>query len=254
VNDDFYIGYLPKSPESQGRFTRRVIALVFAVVVAVALALAFGHEKLPAANFDFDKVQSFQGTIETSPYPTLILGTGERDLLVAPGKHGADDLIGSFAGKTVQLQAKRIYRDGRTMLEVMPGSVQLTATSAAPTTNDVDLGNVSLVGEIVDSKCYTGVMNPGTGKVHRDCAARCISGGIPPLFFAKDRNGATLLYQLAGADGKPLGKEVLPTVAQPVTIEGKALRRGSALLLYAVKMAPVAEGTIRSWSCPRRKG
>jgi hypothetical protein len=29
---------------------------------------------------------------------------------------------------------------------------------------------MTLTGEIVDSKCYLGVMNPGQGKVHRDCA------------------------------------------------------------------------------------
>ena len=32
----------------------------------------------------------------------------------------------------------------------------------------VDFGEVTLAGEIVDSKCYLGVMNPGNGKVHRD--------------------------------------------------------------------------------------
>ena len=253
-DNDFYIGYLPKSPNSQGRFTKKVIVATFVVVVALALALIFGHEKLPASNFDFDNIQSFQGTIDASPYPTLVSG-GERDLLVAPGKHGAAELIGSFAGKAVQLQAKRIYRDGRTMLEVMPGSVHVTSAAAPPAVSEVDLGNVLLIGEIVDSKCYTGVMNPGSGKVHRDCAARCISGEVPPLFLAKDKNGSTLVYLLAGTDGKPLNKEILQRVAKPVRIEGKAMRRGSTLLLYAdpVKITPVPEATIRSWSCARSR-
>lgn len=252
--DDFYIGYLPKSPASQGRFTRSVTVAVFVIITAAALALTFGHGKLPASNFDFDKIQSFQGTIETSPYPSLV-SRDDRFLLVAPGKHGAGELIGSFAGKAVQLQAKRIYRDGRTMLEVMPGSVQLTSAAAMKAANDLDLGNISLIGEIVDSKCYTGVMNPGSGKVHRDCAARCISGGIPPLFVVKDKSGNTLVYVLADSDGKPLNRDVLQKVAEPVRIEGRAMRRGSTLLLYAdpASITRIPEATIRSWSCPRKK-
>lgn len=253
MSDDFYIGYLPKSPDAQGRFTRRIVVAALAIIVAVALALTFGHEKLPAANFDFDKIQGFQGTIEASPYPSLV-SANDRYLLVAPGKHGAAEQVSSFRGKAVQLQAKRIYRDGRTMLEVIPGSVQVTSPVSPVTIDDVELGNVSLIGEIVDSKCYTGVMNPGSGKVHRDCAARCISGGSPPLFVAKDRNGNTLVYVLAGADGKPLNREVLQRVAEPVRIEGKAARRGNALLLYAdpQRITPVPEATIRSWGCQRK--
>ena len=48
-----------------------------------------------------------------------------------------------------------------------------------------DLDTFTLIGEIVDSKRYLGVMNPGNGKVHRDCAVRCLSGGIPPIFGNK---------------------------------------------------------------------
>ena len=36
------------------------------------------------------------------------------------------------------------------------------------------LGPVELTGEIADSKCWLGVMNPGEGTVHRDCARRCL--------------------------------------------------------------------------------
>ncbi len=96
-------------------------------------------------------------------------------------------------------------------------------------------------------------MNPGEGKVHRDCAARCISGGAPPLLAAKDKNGSTVIYVLAAADRKPLGKDFLAVIAQPVTVEGRAARRGSTLLLYADKITPVTEETIRGWSCPRKK-
>jgi len=251
-DNDFYIGYLPKSPESQGRFTKRIVIVLILRVIALVSALIFGQERLPAANFEFGTIRHFEGTIEFSPYPTLV-ATESRYLLAAPGKHGADQLVRDFTGKNVSLDAKRIFRDGRTMLEVMPGSVKNAGGPSSPAPLDVELGNVSLIGEIVDSKCYTGVMNPGRGKVHRDCAARCISGGIPPLLLAKNAQGEAELYQLAADDGKPLRKEILPMVAQPLTIEGKAFRRGNTLLLYAEKITPIAEATVRGWSCPRHR-
>jgi hypothetical protein len=70
------------------------------------------------------------------------------------------------------------------------------------------LGEVDLVGEIVDSKCYLGNMNPGNGKVHRDSAVRCLSGGIPPVFATNDFNGSPAVLLLTGPNqerlpGKP---------------------------------------------------
>ena len=43
-------------------------------------------------------------------------------------------------------------------------------------------------GEIVDPKCFFGVMKPGEGKPHKDCAIRCILGGIPPVLKVTDES------------------------------------------------------------------
>jgi hypothetical protein len=91
----------------------------------------------------------------------------------------------------------------------------------------IDLGIVALTGEIVDSKCYLGVMNPGAGKVHRDCAARCIAGGIPPAFIAKDSDGVSKTLVLSNAG------DVTQFVAEPVEIRGRLLRSNGMLTLDA---------------------
>ena len=137
----------------------------------------------------------------TQPFPTLLVARpgeiGQQDkysryLLDAPGKHGADDLVATFDGKQVRLQGQLIYREGGTMVEIAPGSIAvIDATPTVPATTR-DLGTVTLTGEIVDSKCYLGVMNPGQGKVHRDCAGRCLSGGIPPIFVTTDGQATAL--------------------------------------------------------------
>lgn len=46
---------------------------------------------------------------------------------------------------------------------------------------------MTLEDEIIDPKCYFGVI-PGKGKIHRSCAIRCISDGIPPVLATTDKN------------------------------------------------------------------
>ena len=86
---------------------------------------------------------------------------------------------------------------------------------------------MTLAGEIVDSKCYLGVMNPGNGKVHRDCAARCLSGGIPPAFVVKDASGVSKTLVLSNAG------RLHEFVAEPVEISGRLLRSNGMFELRA---------------------
>ena len=61
-----------------------------------------------------------------------------------------------------------------------------------------------LTGELVDTKCWYGVMRPATGKVHRACAVRCLSGGIPPGILVRDGEGNAVVVLLTGDAGTPL--------------------------------------------------
>ena len=120
------------------------------------------------------------------------------------------------------------------MIEVVPGSIELMPRSSSAPEKAQDLGQVTVNGEIVDSKCYLGVMNPGSGKVHRDCAARCISGGIPPLFITTrgETPDGRNQFLLVGPDGGALGPDVLRDfIAESITIHGELLRKGDAEFL-----------------------
>ena len=132
--------------------------------------------------------------VALTPYPALITAT-DRYLLVASGKHG---ITNQLPGR-VRLTGSLIERPGNQMIEVFS-----TSTDAGPVANteEIVLGSVSLTGEIVDTKCHFGVMNPGSGKVHRDCAVRCISGGIPPGLLVRDRDGK-LQYRFARRSRRP---------------------------------------------------
>ena len=235
---DFYVGYLPKAPEGLARFVHKVIIALGLLAVTAALVLVVDQMPFGNSAFEFGKLRSFEGVVVTRPFPTLLVSRpgeiGQQDkysryLLVAPGKHGADAFVAGVDGKHVRLQGQLIYREGGTMVEITPGSITVVDTAAADQEAIRDLGTVTLTGEIVDSKCYLGVMNPGQGKVHRDCAARCLSGGIPPIFVTN--NGESQLL-LVGTDGSALGRDRLREfVAEPITIRGELLQRGESRLL-----------------------
>jgi hypothetical protein len=235
--NEFYVGYLPNAPAALARFVRRIIVGLGLLAVTASLMLVLGEMPFANSTFEYGKVRSFEGTVVTRPFPTLLVARPEKSgpqdkysryLLVAPGKHGADDLVTGFDGKQVRLKGQLIYREGGTMIEITSGSI--TVVDSAPAFEDItrDLGAVMVTGEIVDSKCYLGVMNPGQGKVHRDCAARCLSGGIPPLLATTDGNQLLLL----DASGTALTRDALREfVAEPISIRGDLVQRGDTKFL-----------------------
>ena len=237
--NEFYVGYLPKAPAGIARRIKTMIAIVLVLGAVAAITFARVQKAFAPSAFEFGKERTFQGVLESSPYPALVVassGIGNskptRFLIVAAGKHGADSQVQQYAGKTVRLRGSLIYRDNQSMIELVKDSVAViedTRQVPAPMTN---LGTFTLTGEIVDSKCYLGVMNPGNGKVHRDCAVRCLSGGIPPVFATNDFRGDPAILALMDADGEPLPKQAfLHLVAQPVQVHGRVMQGGETLFL-----------------------
>ena len=229
---EFYIGYAPRPPRRIARTIFRAVVGLNALAATIALALVFAQRPFARSTFEFQDYREFAGEVELKPYPALLVGRpGGREysryLLVAPGKRGADAAVRELAGKPVHLRGSLIYRDGQTMVELVPGSVQVLKQQPGAV-SFATVGEVTLTGEIVDSKCYLGVMNPGRKKVHRDCAARCISGGIPPAFVTADG-----FYLLVGGDGRPLHHEVLDWVAETIEVTGTVQRSGETLILRA---------------------
>src|SRR5882672_4538516 len=125
--NDFYVGYLPKAPTALAGFVRKIIVVLSVVVMTMALTLVITQKPFANSTFEYGKVRSFEGVIRAQPFPTLLVARpgeiGQQDkysryLLVAPGKHGADELVAGFDGKPVRLEGQLIYREGGTMIEV----------------------------------------------------------------------------------------------------------------------------------------
>ena len=95
------------------------------------------------------------------------------------------------------------------------------------------LGRCTLRGEIADSKCHLGAMNPGRRKVHRACAMNCIAGGIPPVLLVDREDGGTDVALLVGPSGEVVNDAVLPLVGLPVEVTGELWREDGLLILSA---------------------
>ncbi len=266
--DEFFVGYLPEQPPGVARRLRRTVVGLGLLAVAVAAILVAAQSPFAASYFEYGHEREFAGWIEAAPAPTLWGREAEAAeagqaggaatappegtppsvspyLLVAPFKHGAGPLVAGFDGRRVRLRGTLIHREGQAMIEVAPGSIEpepAAETSAgsapapdpsAPPAAAQALGRVTLEGRIVDSKCYLGVMNPGEGKPHRDCAARCIAGGVPPLLVVEGAGGIVRTLLLSGPGGRPINAEVLDRVAEPVAVTGDLLRRDGRFVLAA---------------------
>lgn len=242
MTKEFYVGYLPQTPSGIRRSVRLFLALALVAAMAIALLFAATQKHFADATFEFGKTQEFQGVLREEPYPVLLDAqiTGRDSaaagntsyLLVAPGKHGAEPLILPYVGQFIHLRGTLIDREEGKMIEVVPATAA-TQNASIPTLPAIkDLGERQLSGEIVDTKCFLGVMNPGEGKVHRECAALCLAGGIPPALYTGDFDGAPRFLLLTDAAGAPLGQSAyLQRVGQPVHIRGHVFESNNLLYL-----------------------
>ena len=215
------------------------------VAAAVAAFVAAGHRTLPASAFEFGVARSFDGFVVADPYPSLIVPRGPastRHLLVGPGKSGGDEIVRGFVDRWAALEGTLAYRDGQAIVELVPGSVGPSSAPgagaasadaspgrrAAPLAPTIDLGERYLEGEIVGAKCHLGVMNPGSGLVHRSCAALCLRGGVPPLLAVRRTDGSTEGIVVTGPAGEAVGRALARLAGTPVGATGHLVRQGSA--------------------------
>lgn len=249
--DDFYIGYAPRAPAALARFVRRRAIGWMLACIGLALALTAAQAPFGTGTFEYGTTRTLEGIAEELPAPALLVdrtrdgigaetgtATQSRYWLVAPGKHGAAELVAGRAGARVRLSGTLVYRGDQTMVEVVPDSIvdlapapRVVATGGDALDAFEDLGAQRLVGEIVDSKCYFGVMKPGNSKPHRSCAVRCISGGIPPVLLVRTFGGDTQVYLLVSESGTTLREEVLDYVAEPVEVAGRVQKSGDTYVL-----------------------
>jgi len=190
--------------------------------------------------FEFGNLRTLEGEFHHQPVPHIIVDKGffpdsittnDIVLLIGFGKFGAEETIAqieqehnSIEGKRIQLSGTLIYGDGKTLFELTEGKQSLVKIKGEGNKEIITKKNTKqqkIRGQILDPKCYFGVMKHGEGKVHRSCAIRCISGGIPPILRMIMEDGETYYYILRGENGEAINKEILDFVADPIEVTAK---------------------------------
>jgi hypothetical protein len=239
---EFFVGYLPMS----AGFKRVVFAIGFGVILlllAAGFALASTTRGAGPAKFAFGKSEGTLGVLTTEPTPVLwtldpaVAGGVRGTLLVRSGKFGLSARSRDLAGHSVRVTGQSIERDGQRMIEV--GAEPAIADGELSDAERATLagrvvrshGEVTVSGEIEDSKCYLGRMRPGDKRTHRACAQLCIRGGIPSVFVVRDGSGTTRQLLLADQTGHSLDEALLTFVAEPIEVTGELTQLGNLFVL-----------------------
>jgi hypothetical protein len=226
-------------PPGAARLVRRAVAVSLVLGLAAAASFAVSQRPLASSRFDYGHVQTFEGFLTTHPAPSLLVASAdgwERYWLVSRGKFGAAHAIGERRDGYVRVEGTLVVREPWRMIELASADVTDVAHDApapAPSVHVSTPTPVRVRGEIVDSKCFLGVMNPGERIVHRDCAIRCLSGGIPAMFSFRDAQGVHHLALLIAAHGAHPEPALGSRAGQPIVLSGSLYRLGAAEVLVA---------------------
>lgn len=259
-NSAFYIGWQSQAPERLVKHSKKIVVFLLLLITGLAVSLALLQRQFSTAAFEFGQLTEVKGIYQSFPVPALKVFTGKDTFgnssfitmpLVGYGKSGAEGVITQlernykfkFDEHEITIRGTLLYSDGKTLLQVDQHDHPLVNVQEIPVHDKipalVELGTVKLTGEILDPKCYFGVMKPGQGKPHRDCAIRCIEGGMSPVFYVRNNNGEANYYLLLDETGKKMNSELKDYVAEPVSLEARAAQYDDWIVLY------VRKGSIR---------
>jgi len=248
--DSFYIGWQAKTDVFFSKYLKRVVPFIAITGLLFLVLFSIQQRHIANAAIDTSAPLELQGQLLLKPFPMLRTVSGKDAHgnpvvksypLVNAGKSGADNLLKELLGEKesgwASVKAYPIIREGIAALTLIeePDALMLLnhPVEGIGDGNETNLGSATLMGEIIDPKCYLGTMNPGEGKPHRDCAIRCIAGGIMPMCVFTDSAGVKQFAVIRAENGEPVNQEVLFAVAEPVSIRGKLTRFDNWLVLYA---------------------
>ena len=247
-NSPFFVGYL-NMPDALKRFYLPLTVLLVGFSGLVGYGLASLQKSSGPGVWQVAETETISGYLTVDPYP-VVHRIDPNDptqiqsvLLVGQGKHSAARITSPFQQKMVSVTGVPIRRGGWTMLELgaeqsiepqqnQEGSAEFDrlAQAAAGTS----LGPVTMTGELADSKCFLGVMKPGSGKVHKACAEVCLIGGLPAMLVVKDKDNTKYGYILTQNDNSAASRAVADQAAESVEVSGELLQKGN---LFYIRMS-----------------
>lgn len=238
---DFYIGWQDALPSDHRSSLRRFVIGLFAIMILVVCIMVLAQNPFASSKYEIGNIIEEEGYLYTKPRPTLVQvdAEGRRSsiLLVSYGKIGADEDLQNWFGDHPEVDqgvmvkisgTDATYNDETVMeLTFKDQSIELLDRPPSGERKVEELGFKELQGEIIDPKCFFGAMKPGEGKIHRSCAIRCLSGGIPPVLAADDGYYYTIQLPFETSVS-----EIFDVVAKPISIDGTLKILDGSRFLY----------------------
>lgn len=224
---DFYIGW--NGPSSNSRRTSRKFYFTFLILMFLIVGLFTLYEHpFSSSSFAYGNQTQLEGYLLEEPVIAVRIHQGDKFEilpLVGYGKMGPHAALEDLLGKgnyQVKLKGTLIEHQGKRFFELTDGKASVLEFNTSNEMNHQpsSLGVMEVSGEIMDPKCFFGVMKPGFGKVHRSCAIRCISGRIPPVLAIRKGNEFEDFYFITNMEGKMLKDELLSYVGKQLTVSG----------------------------------
>ena len=233
--NDFFVGYSDQIPQNSKKGIRRFVVVSALVLVVTAVLFSFTQRPFTNATFELTKETTLIGTFYQKPYPMLSIKDSlstRSVMLLGFGKFGANKYIDhlleknqSLNGQQLEIKGNLIYYNNKTLLQITSQEkVQILGPSNVKFTPEFSPNTATLEGEIVDPKCYFGVMKPGFGKIHRSCAVRCISGGIPAVFVNADSLSPVPYYIITDSNGDALHAALANYIGKAAIIKGRTVK------------------------------
>lgn len=236
-NDDFYIGWQDEAPKSSTKYFKSFFIGFILLTLSFAFIFTKSERTFIDSYFDYGNFTEVTGYIVSEPVWGLLVeekGVKKTIPLVGFGKFSAAPVIeqmksqvnGDFFSQQLTIRGTVFQYNDRTWMELTEGVNSLVAqrTGKQPRRKVKVSGVMELSGEIVDPKCFFGVMNPASKAVHRSCAIRCISGGIPPVLAIREKGIFVDYYFVTDEDLNPVNDDILPFIGIPISLQGSVLQ------------------------------
>lgn len=232
-NDEFYVSYIAGSlGKNTKRSLKKFVFVAILFIIGATLVFSLSQKQFKNSTFELTSDTKITGIFHENPYPMLRVqlaaNTYKNVLLLGFGKLSVNPYlkklrseVNDLSGKKLSIEGNLIYYNGKTLIQITnEEKVSLVTNTTFEIPKSELVSEMTLQGEIIDPKCYFGVMKPGKGKIHRSCAIRCISGGIPPVLATTNGNNLSEYYLLTDTEGNPIHKDILPFIGRPAELKG----------------------------------
>ncbi len=226
-----FVGYAP-TPGVDRRFLLGLSAVGLVGLGGLGWTIAHSQAGPGRGAWDMGTPVTLSGSVSAAPYAHLrrfANGGVQTALLGCETKCGATERLEAiaFESGSAQVRGTLLQRDGYAMLATASSPDWITPDAGViepPAPVLEDLGETTLSGEILDTKCWFGAMRPNEGLSHKACAMLCIANGVPPYFGVRDAHGRERALMITDPEGGALVQPILSFVAEPVRATGRIVR------------------------------